>query len=311
MNVHRKPAPSSRPARRWMPFAAAGLALPLLLTLTGCGLFPSTRKLPVPVPPSMVQSVTPDVLVARLNDQWNRFQSLTCNVYILASRLKPKEGVATDYPTFRANVALKKPDGLRVLGHVPVIQTKMFDMASDGTHFTLVIPPKNLAYQGINASKGTSPNWYENLRPEPLFNSMVVRGLDPDDFYEVITGTVTERDKATKRLMSEPEYILNIVRIKPGSQALYPLRVIHFHRTDLMPYEQDLYDDKGNPDTIVFYSNYKDFGGVQYPSSITMKQPSYDYQFSMTVEKVVANPPLTDDMFHEEVPEGYKTVQLK
>jgi hypothetical protein len=297
-------------ARRWRLLALLAAGLPLLLSSTGCV---TTRKLVVPVPPSIVQSVSPEVLVARLNDQWNKFESLTCNVDILATRLKPKEGVATDYPTFRANVALKKGGKLRVLAHFPVVQTKMFDLASNGTNFTLVIPPYSEAYQGLNASKGTSSKWYENIRPDPLFESMVVRGLDPDDLYTVVTDTIPIQDKTNKRVMLEPEYILTIVRRRPGSQQLQQVRTIHFHRTDLLPYEQDIFDNEGNPETVVFYSNYQDFNGIKYPGAITMKQPVYDYQFSMTVEKVEynPNPALTDEMFEEKVPDGYKTIELK
>jgi hypothetical protein len=288
------------------------LCLPVLLSMTGCASwFISKRKLPIPVAPPSVQSATADELAARLNDQWTKFQSLTATVDILASHLKAKEGVATDYPTFHANLLLRKPEMIRVLGHLPVLQTKMFDLASDGTRFTLVIYPKSIYFQDFNARKGNSPNWYENLRPGPLFDSMVVRGLDKEDLYSVISQTVTVEDPAHKRLLAEPEYVLNIQRLKPNSQELYPVRVIHIHREDLMPYEQDLYDDKGSLETQVIYGPYKDFGGAKYPSTITLKRPQEEYQLIMTVQSLNSNPPLTDDQFHEEIPEGYKKQELK
>jgi Outer membrane lipoprotein-sorting protein len=296
--------------RRGAAALAAGL-VPLLL-LTGCAsMFISKRKLPVPVAPPTVQTSSADDLVARLNDQWNKFQSMTATVDVLASHLKAKEGVATDYPTFHANLLLRKPEMLRVLGHLPVIQTKMFDLASDGTNFTLVIQPKSVYYQDQNSRKGTSPNWYENLRPEPLFDAMVVRGVDKDDFYSVTSQTVTVEDTANKRLLAEPEYVLNIQRQKPNSHEEYPVRVIHFHREDLLPYEEDLYDETGNLTTQVIYGPYKDFVGTKYPSTITLKVPQAEYQLIMTVRNVNANPPLTDDQFHEDIPEGFKKQDLK
>jgi hypothetical protein len=193
------------------------------------------------------------------------------------------------------------------------LQTKMFDMATDGTGFALVIPPKSEIYKGLNASKGTSPIWYENLRPGFLFDSMLVRGLEMDDLYSVISETTTEEDKASKRLMTQPEYILNVVRRKPNSQELYPVRVVHIHRADLLPYEQDLYDDQGNMETQIFYSAWQDYGGTKYPSAITLKRPLGDYPFELkvTVERISPNTPLTNDQFQEELPEGYKTIELK
>jgi hypothetical protein len=311
--MHSSAARPTRNCRR--SFAALGLAalsLPMLLSMTGCASwFVSKRKLPIPVAPPSVQTATADDLAARLNDQWAKFQSLTATVDIRASHLKAKEGEATDYPTFHANLLLRKPEMIRVLGHLPVLQTKMFDLASDGTRFTLVIFPKSIYFQDLNARKGNSPNWYENLRPGPLFDAMVVRGLDKDDLYSVISQTVTIEDTANKRLLAEPEYVLNIQRLKPNSQELYPVRVIHIHREDLMPYEQDLYDDKGSLETQVIYGPCKDFDGAKYPSTITLKRPQEEYQLIMTVQSFNANPPLTDDQFHEDIPEGYKKQELK
>jgi hypothetical protein len=298
-------------SQRWLATAQIVFCLPGLVALTGCSsLFISKRKLPVPIAPAIVQTASADELVGRLNDQWEKFQSLTASVDIQASHLKAQEGVATDYPTFRANLLLRKPGMLRVLGRVPVVQTRMFDLASDGSRFTLVIPPESEYYSDLNSRKGTSPKWYENLRPEPLFDAMVVRGLDKDDFYSVISETTTVQDVANKRLLMEPEYILNIVRRKPGSQELYPVRVVRFHREDLQPYEEDLYDDKGGLETQVFYGAYKDFEGKKYPGTITLKRPQDEYQLVMSVERVTANPVLTDDMFQVEIPEGYKKQEL-
>jgi hypothetical protein len=247
--------------------------------------------------------------VARLNDQWAKFESMTATVDIQASHSKTKEGVATDYPSFRANLLLRKPNSLRILGKAPLVQTLMFDLGSDGTHFTLVVPPKNKAYQGLNASKGTSPNWYENLRPDPIFNAMVVRGLEKEELFSVISESLTEEDTTNKRLLLHPEYELNIVRRKPGSQELFPVRVVHFHREDLLPYEQDLYDDKGTLETQVLYGPYQNFDGTNYPGKITLKRPQDEYQLIMTVERITANPTLKDDQFQVTIPPG-STIQV-
>ncbi len=295
--------------RRLSALAVLAAAIPML---TGCAsLFVSKRKLLQPITPPSVQTATADELVAGLNEKWAKFESLTATVDIRASHLKTKEGVATDYPSFRANLLLRKPEMLRILGKLPVVQTTMFDLASDGKSFTLLIPPKNKAYKGLNASKGTSPNWYENLRPSPLFSAMVVKGLNPDELYSVTSDSSTEEDQAKKRLLQHPEYILNIVRRKPDSQELYPVRVVTFHREDLLPYEQDLYDEAGVLQTQVLYNNYQQYEGLNYPSKITLKRPQEEYELVMTVERVTPNPTLTDDQFQAKIPPEYTVVELK
>jgi hypothetical protein len=92
---------------------AAALLFPVLL-LSGCVW--TTRKLPVPKPPSIMQTVAPDQLVARLNQRWEALDSLNATVEVQASVLKSKEGVARDYTSFRGHILMRKPEMLRVLG---------------------------------------------------------------------------------------------------------------------------------------------------------------------------------------------------
>jgi outer membrane lipoprotein-sorting protein len=290
--------------------AAAALFLPVLL-LSGCSLIYSKRKLPIPKSPSIVQTVNPEELVARLNQRWAAIDSLNATVEIQASELKTKEGVAKDYTTFRGHVLMRKPALLRVLGQVPVLGTRMFDMASDEKNFTLFIPSKNMAVKGPNELRKKSPNRLENLRPSFFLDAMVVRGLEPDDLYAVVADSETIEDAARKHLFTVPEYILSISRRNPGSQQLTPVRVVVFNRDDLLPYQQDIYDKDGNLETQVNYANYQNFDSARYPATITIKRPLEEYQIVLTVEKVAQNQPLTDDQFQIKIPEGTKIQNLE
>jgi outer membrane lipoprotein-sorting protein len=283
--------------------------LPLLLS--GCFILSTTRRLPVPKAPSVVETVRPEALVAQLNQRWAALDTLTATVEIQASVLKRKEGVAKDYTTFRGHILIRKPESLRVLGQVPVLGTKMFDMASDGKTFTLYIPSRNKAVNGANSLKKKSLSQVENMRPGFFFDAMVVRGLEPDDWYGVVADSETVEDAARKHLYFVPEYILSISRHKPGSQELTPVRVITFHRDDLMPYQQDMYDSEGNLETEVFYSNYVDFGASRYPSTVTIRRPLEEYQIVITVDKIVENMALTDDQFQVKIPEGTEIQKLE
>jgi outer membrane lipoprotein-sorting protein len=295
-------------ARRCLVSVAA-LCLPLLLS--GCFVLSTTRKLPIPRAPGSIQTVTPEELVAQMNQRWEKLQTLNASVEIQASVLKSKEGVARDYTTFRGIILLRKPEMLRVYGRVPVVGTTMFDMASDGRNFTLYIPSKSLAIKGSNALKKKSESQIENMRPGFFFDAVVVKGLDAEDDYSVVQDLETVEDATRKHLLITPEYVLSIVRPKAESHEQTPVRTITFHRDDLLPYEQDVYDSEGNPETQVYYSNYRDFGFGPYPSRIVIKRPQEEYQIVMTVEKVTENIPLTDDQFVVRVPEGNKVQQLE
>jgi outer membrane lipoprotein-sorting protein len=292
--------------RRCPSFALLGL--PLLLS--GCWVISTSRKLPVPKAPSIVQSVTPDVLVAQLNQRWASLDTMTAKVEIQASVLKTKQGVATDYTTVGGNILFRKPEMLRVLGRAPVIGLPIFDMASDGDTFTLYIPSRKVAYTGSALLKKKSANQLENLRPGFFLDALVVRGLEPDDFYSVTSDSETIEDAAKKHLYFVPEYILSITRHNPGSHHDTPVRVVTFHREDLLPYQQDMYDANGNLVTQVFYTNYQDFGSGLYPSTVIIKRPIEDSQIVLTVDKVTKNVPLPADQFVVTIPEGTEMKNL-
>jgi outer membrane lipoprotein-sorting protein len=281
-----------------------GLALLLPLPLSGCFVLSTTRKLPVPKPPQIVYTVSAERLVAKVNERWASISSLNATVDIQASVLKSKQGVAKDYTTFRAIILMRKPQMLRVYGRVPVIGTKMFDMVSDGKNFTLSIPSRNKVVKGPNELKKKSASQVENMRPGFFFDAMMVRGLEPDDLYAVVSESETVEDAAKKHLFAVPEYVLSIMRRKEGSQQLTPVRVVTFHRDDLLPYQQDLYSDDGSLETEVFYSQYADYGTSKFPSKVTIKRPLEEYQIVMTVEKVTENMKLTDDQFEIKIPDG-------
>jgi hypothetical protein len=287
--------------------AIGALFVPLLLT--GCSLFPTTRKLPVPKAPVITQTITAEDLVARLNQRWAAINSLTAKVEFRASVSKSREGVATDYPSVEGVILMRKPDMLRVVGHFTI--ARVFDMASHGKCFTLSIPHDDKVLKGCGPSKQKSKNTWENLRPGFFFDAMLVRGLAPDDLYSRVSDSETVEDTARKHLFTVPEYVLTISRSKAGSQQLTPLRVVTFHRDDLQPYQQDIYDDEGNLETQVFYQGYQDFEGGKFPSTITIKRPMDEIQIVLSVEDVHQNQPLTDDQFVVQIPEGSKIQNIE
>jgi outer membrane lipoprotein-sorting protein len=286
------------------------LFLPILLT--GCSLFPTTRKLPVPKAPSITQTVAPEELVAQLSQRWTELSSLTAKVDIQLSVLKTEKGEATDYTTIGGVILIRKPEMLRVYGRYPVIGTRMFDMVSDGRKFTLYVPHNNKEYKGSNTVTKKSASLIENMRPGFFFDAMVVRGLDPSDEYMVTADTVTVEDTARKHLYSVPEYILSVMRPKPGTQERKAVRRVYFHRDDLLPYQQDVYDGEGNLETQVTYAAYQEFDSTKYPSAMTIKRPLDEFQIVLTVESVKENQALEDNQFViNDIPEGTQIQQLE
>jgi len=284
------------------------VALASALLLAGCSLFPTTRHLPVPKAPPVVQTAAPQELVKGLDDRWNALRTLTATVEIQATALKSSTGLERDYPSCRGWIVLQKPKMLRVLGKY--FGVTIFDMASDGNRFTLVMPTKSLAIEGSNAVREKSDNQWENLRPDFFLDALEVRGLEPDDVYMVAGDTETVEDAAKKHLFIEPEYVLSIMRRKTEHENL-PARVVTLHRDDLLPYAQDVYDSEGNLETQISYSNYAVFSAGKYPSKVTIKRPQEGIQLVLTVERVEENVDLPDYEFQVKIPDGSKIQKLK
>lgn len=279
-----------------------------LAGLAGCSLWPTTRRLPKPRIPLVTRTVTPVELVKQMNDRWDALDGLTATVEMQATELKTNEGLAKDFPSGRGYILMRKPEMLRVVG--TYFGVRIFDMASNGKTFKLYIPSKSMAFAGSNSATGTAKNALYNLRPGFFFDAMVVRGLSPDDLYSVTADTETIEDVKKKHLLLVPEYILNVMRRRPETQELTPVRVVTFHRDDLLPYEQDLYDEKGNLVTQVSYENYNDFGSGLFPARVVIKRPIEGIKIELDVLRVTKNPKFPADEFEVKIPDGTKIEEL-
>jgi hypothetical protein len=282
------------------------LCLPVL---TGC--LSHTRKLPQPTMPSVVQSADVQQLVSSINKQYDAIQSLNATVEFQASVGGELKGKVTDYTSVRGYILLRKPEMLRVLGLLPVLNTIAFDMASDGSTFKLRIPHENKAIVGSNTVGKPSAKPLENMRPNIFFDSMLIHSIGPDELLSRTTDIKTVLDPKKKQLLLEPEYDLSVFRKNSDNNVLIPVRVIHVSRVDLLPNGEDIYDKDGNIQTQAIYGPYESFGDLRFPGSITIKRPLEEYQIVITFQKVTVNQTLKDDQFQLDIPKGTQIQNMR
>jgi hypothetical protein len=284
----------------------------LLPVLTGC--LSHTRKLQQPKLAGAALNSDAVQLVQAVNHRYDQISSLTLGVDIAASTGGVHKGQQTDYTSVPGYILFRKPQMLRVLGLVPVVRTHAFDLASDGTNFTLVIPPKSRAIEGTNAVSKPSPNAMENLRPAVFLDSILIHSISPERIVSLTNSSKTALEG--KQLVETPQYdltVLNPGHSDPGAglpQLAKPTRVIHFSRVNLMPTEQDIYNDNGDLETQVLYGPYQTSNGTPFPSTITIIRPLDEYKIALTINKITFNLALPDEQFHSEVPKGYKIEKL-
>ncbi len=276
--------------------------------LTGC--LSHTRIVPKTRLADVVMSTSLDQMSRQLNMRYEAIQSMNASVSVMATTGGGLQGEEKDYTSLSGYIFMRKPDDLRVLLRVPLLGSTALDMVSNGKTFKLVIPPRNKAMEGTNEVTKPSKNGLENLRPSVFFDSMFVRGQGPNQILSMTIDTrVIQSGKKKNDLIEEPAYDLQVLA-QPEGQMVRTLRVVHINSTDLLPYQQDIYDKDGQVVTKAIYSDYQFYGDTPYPSTIVIQRPRDHYSLTVTITNLALNHKLEDDQFDLKIPENIPIQKL-
>lgn len=287
--------------------AAISLAA-LLAGQTGC-LF-RTRVVEMRTSTAKLQTATKQELVDRINQQTSQIKTLNATVEIGTSVGGEKKGKVTDYQEVLGYILVRKPDMLRMIGLFPVVRNKAFDMVSDGTRFKLSIPVKNKFYVGSAEVTHPAANPLENLRPQVIYNALLLPEIDKDEIAVLENDTEAVVDAKTKKLVQQPDYVINIIRRSDSDAGWYLFSKIIFERVNLVPHHQIVFDAAGEIETGVTYQVYRDHNGVSFPTVIEIDRPREEYSIRLIVDKLVINEPIRDDQFALQPPPGSQLVDL-
>jgi outer membrane lipoprotein-sorting protein len=270
--------------------------------LTGC--LTHIRTVPKTRPAEVVMSATLDQLLTNVETRFNAVQTLNATVEIVASEGGARQGQIKEFTALGGYIFLRKPEDLRVLLRVPVLGSQALDMVSNGKTWKLWSSPRHLAMTGTSEVADPSQHGLVSLRPKIIFDSLLVRGLDPDQIVDLTQDSrILPDQKDKKQLVEEPDYDLSILEPPQGKTA-HTLRVIHIGRSTLLPYQQDIYAPDGNVVTRAYYSNYQYFGDTPFPMKIEIRRPQDQYGLTITITKLTVNQKLEDDQFELKFPEG-------
>lgn len=284
------------------------LALAMALPLSGC-LFRSHRA-SVLLSNAPLKSATLPELIAEINSEAAKVQTLNATVDIAASTGGSRKGKITEYQEIKGYILVRKPEMLRMIGLMPIVRNRAFDMVSNGETFKLWVPPKNKFIVGSNNVIRPSKQPLENLRPQHIYDALLLRPVDMHNEIAVLEQNNQKvQDPKTKKDILQPDYIVDV--IARGDQGgWYLSRRITFSRVDLQPVRQRVYDKYGYVATDATYENFKDYNGVTFPSAIHIWRPQEEYSVTLIIEKLVANQPLTNEQFVLNQPPGSQLVQL-
>ena len=281
-----------------------------MLPTTGC-LFRS-RKVENRMSTAPLQTATREELVQRINADAAQIRTMNATVDIRASAGGQKKGKVTDYTEIRGYILAEKPAMLRMIGLVPVVRSRAFDMVSDGDNFKLWIPPKNKFIVGRNDVIKPNPTQpLENLRPQHIYDALLLREIDPKSEIAVLESSSEQVvDPKTKKHVEQPNYIIDVIR-KDGGPNWFLSRKIYFDRVDLTPYRQVVYDMNGNVATIADYQMFREYpGGINFPSRINIDRPQEEYAVDISIVDIKLNVPLKPEQFQLQQPPGTQLVHL-
>jgi outer membrane lipoprotein-sorting protein len=277
----------------------------LLVPLTGCLFRSHTIATPTS---SELQSATQEELIQHVNSQARSIHTLNATVDIAANVGGEKKGQVTEYQEIRGYILVRQPEMLRMIGLLPVIRNRAFDMVSNGSEFKLWIPPKNKFYVGQNNIVPPGVTGLLALRPHTIYDALLLDAIPNDDIAVMEGGTETVTDPHTRKGVRQSNYRLDVVRRGPKGWRLE--RKIIFSRVDLQPDRQLIYDGNGEISSDTRYSDWKQYGSVWFPSVIQIWRPADEYQITIGVVKLTLNEPLTDEQFALAEPPGAEVVHL-
>src|SRR5947209_12752854 len=161
------------------------IVLVAALPLGGC-LF-RTRKVEQNISPIALKSATKPELISYVNSEAAKIQTMQATVDIDTAVGGEKKGKVTEYKEIRGYVLARKPAMLRMIGLLPIVRNRAFDMVSDGQQFKVWIPPKNHFVVGRNDIITPNPQQpLENLRPQIIYDALLMREIDPENETAVL-----------------------------------------------------------------------------------------------------------------------------
>jgi hypothetical protein len=286
----------------------ASILLLTLLPLAGC-LLGRTRNVEIKISTAVLKNATLQQLVDTINTSAAQLKTMNATVEIDSSIGGQKKGQITENPEITGYLLLSKPDLLRLIGLVPVVRNRAFDMVSNGKEFKLSIPSKNTFVIGSDQVITPAREPLYNIRPQHILDALLLKEIDPQNDIAVLeNGIETVKDHKTHKEVEQDDYV--VIVISKDDHGYYLSRKIVFSRVDLQPERQLIYDRQAHVVTDARYANFKDYNGVAFPSRIELERPVEEYAISLTITKMTLNDKVEEDQFKLPQPPAYQLINL-
>ena len=249
-------------------------------------------------PNTKLATASLDELLRRITLLDQQIHTINASVNIEPSTGTVNKGEISEYTNVPGFILIRKPDMFRMIGMAPVARNRIFDMVTDGESFKIFFPTKGRLFIGKNKIDHPSPKKIENIRPQHVYDAIVVHPLAPSE-RAVLENRTDE---------AEASYIVHVLAGRGVNLKLD--RNLWFERVGLHLSRQVLFDEHGDIITDARYDDYKIVDGIEFPHSINITRPIDEYGIKLTVTKLELNGEIRDDQFVLTTPEGTEVTDL-
>lgn len=190
----------------------------------------------------------------------------------------------------------RKPDKVYIRGRKGVVGT-IFRLVTDGDKFFAENTRGKEVYVG---SVQNSVSWddeteiWEGLHPSVLAEALLLDDLKNDMFVcETFPG----------------HYIIATYGQGPEGK-LVTRRRIWIEREHLRVKRHQIFNENAEMTTEAVFSRYKEVDGVEIPNLIFIDRPWEELRMKLELKGVRLNPPINDELFIYEIPEGFEVKKL-
>lgn len=213
-------------------------------------------------------------------------------------RYGPEAGKAREVTGF---VLVERPNWARIIGQAPGLGQNLFDMASDGHEFHLLVPGRFRFYTAAVDLPPVSTNPYENVRPQHVIDALLWSAAPADATAELASDV----GRGTIRLL-----------LRPQAGGVWPARIVEFERTRGVVASMELKSAAGKPESIIGYADWEPVqptaapSDLCFPRQISIERPNEDYRLELRLNRLAVNEDLAFAQFRLEPPRGVPVVRL-
>ena len=287
--------------------------------LSGCGVLSPKTKVQ-----TVTLLTTDNATQSELVEQVSRFAKVNSLRAKMDLRFEDNSyaeiGIAEKYKTANGIVTVQRPANIYLKVQIPIINTDLVQMTSDGEKFRVailedggsgklkkfVLGTNNADYSVLQKEVGKmefdgngkelkkNVNAFSNLRPQHFTDAMLMRPIDKAN-YVYVQSTIAQVEEDSEKAKKSPlrkvlrgYYLLDELR-KNADGSLSVLRRFWFDRVGgIRLARQQIFDDKGEIESDIVYGSMGnltetgEYNGL--PLQIVVTRPKERYKMSLTYQ---------------------------